>query len=263
MAAVLPALHDTGEGPAIVFLHAFPLDASQWDHQVAALSGRFRCVRPDYWGCGSSPVAPDGDPSLDAYATAVLAALDAAGIDRFHAVGSSMGGYVMFALQRLAPDRLMSLVLANTRARADTDEVRASRLAVADTVLRDDTVESIVEPNISRLLCAQSQKEVHVADPVRGRIRRCTAGGVAHAARAMAGRSDSTALLRGIGVPTLVVAGEQDAAVPRTDTDALVAGIPGAQLFIMPCGHLGNLEDPALFTEQVRRFLDSLAPVAA
>ena len=53
------ALHDTGSGPSLLLLHAFPLDASQWDHQVAALSGEFRCLRPDMWGCGSSPELPD------------------------------------------------------------------------------------------------------------------------------------------------------------------------------------------------------------
>ena len=49
---MLPAIHDTGTGEAVLFLHAFTLDASQWDHQVAALSGDMRCVRVDLWGCG-------------------------------------------------------------------------------------------------------------------------------------------------------------------------------------------------------------------
>jgi pimeloyl-ACP methyl ester carboxylesterase len=262
MAGALPALHDTGEGPTVVFLHACPLDASQWDHQVAALSGRFRCVRPDYWGCGSSPPAPDGTPSLDAYADAVLEALEIVGVDRFALVGSSMGGYVAFALLRIAPKRVGSLVLASTRATADSDEVRASRLSLAETVVRDDSVEAIVESNVTRLLSPHSQQEVHVADPVRGRIRRCTPAGVAHAARAMAARPDSTEQLASIAVPALVIAGEQDPVTPRADVEAMAAGIAGARLVMMRCGHLGNLEDPAEFTEQVRRFLDSLPPVA-
>ena len=262
MAGALPALHDTGDGSVVLFLHAFPLDGSQWDHQVAALSGRFRCVRPDYWGCGSSPEPPDGEPSLDAYAAAVLAALDETGIDSFHAVGSSMGGYVIFALLRQARGRVLSLVLANTRARADGDEVRAGRHALAERVVLEDSVESIVEPNVSRLLSPLSQREVHVADPVRGRIRRCAPAGVAHAARAMAARPDSTQQLADISAPALVVAGEEDAAVPLADIEALAAGIPGAKLVTMGCGHLSNLEDPALFTEHVRRFLEALTPVA-
>src|SRR5215472_10588556 len=110
MAGAPPALHDTGDGAPLLLLHAFPLDASQWDHQVAALSGRYRCLRPDYWGCGASP-PPPGEPSLDSFAAAVLRTLDERGIDRFHVAGSSMGGYVAFGLLRQAAHRVLSLTL--------------------------------------------------------------------------------------------------------------------------------------------------------
>jgi pimeloyl-ACP methyl ester carboxylesterase len=262
MAGALPAMHDSGEGAPLLLLHAFPLDASQWDHQVAALSGRYRCLRPDYWGCGTSP-QPEGESSLDAYAAAVLRALDALDIDRFHVVGASMGGYVAFAILRAAPDRVLSLVLANTRATADTDTTRQSRLAVADGVLDDDSVESIVEPNIERLLGEHGRREVHVTDPVRGRIRRCTPAGVAHGARAMAARPDSTPMLATISMPTLVIAGAHDEVIPREDIEAMAAAIHGARLVTLPGGHLGNLEDPPAFTEELRRFLDAVPLVVA
>ena len=102
---VLPAVHDTGSGDTVLFLHAYTLDASQWDHQVAEFSGDFRCVRPDFWGCGESPMPPTGDPTLESYAAAVLATVDALGIDRFSVVGLSMGGYIAFELLRLAGER--------------------------------------------------------------------------------------------------------------------------------------------------------------
>src|SRR5438105_2840623 len=94
-------VHDSGEGEAVVFLHAFPLDASQWDHQVAGMSGRWRCLRPDFWGCGLSPL-PAGEVSLADYAQAVLGALDARDISSFSLVGLSMGGYAAFEMWRLA-----------------------------------------------------------------------------------------------------------------------------------------------------------------
>lgn len=262
MARAEPAIHDTGQGPALLLLHAFPVDASQWDHQVASLSGQFRCVRPDYWGCGASP-APGGEPNLDAYAAAVLDALTAAGVDRFHLAGCSMGGYVAFAMLRQARERVLSLMLVSTRAVADTDEVRSSRLTLADTVLRDASVESIVEPNVQRLLGPRARAEVHVTDPLRGRIRRCTPSGVAHAARAMAARPDSTAELAAIDVPTLVVSGRDDEIIRTDGAHALAAGINGAHHVVMSTGHLCNLEDPHAFTEEARRFLASLSPVVA
>ena len=262
MVGALPAIHDTGEGAPLLLLHAFPLDASQWDHQVAALSGRYRCLRPDYWGCGASP-PPEGPPSLDAYAAAVVSALDALDVDRLNVVGASMGGYVAFALLRTAPERVLSLVLANTRATADSDDVRDSRLAVAETVERDASVESIVEPNVQRLLGEHGRHEVHVTDPMRGRIRRCTPAGVAHCARAMAARPDSTAMLATIDVPTLVISGDEDGVIPSADIEDMATRIPSAARVTMHTGHLGNLEDPPAFTEELRRFLDTIPLLVA
>ena len=262
MVGALPAIHDTGEGAPLLFLHAFPLDASQWDHQVAALSGRFRCLRPDYWGCGASP-PPDGPPSLDEYAAALVRALDALDVDRFNVLGASMGGYVAFALLRSAPERVVGLVLANTRATADTDDVRNSRLALAETVEREGSVESIVEPNVQRLLGEHGRHEVHVTDPMRGRIRRCTPAGVAHCARAMAARPDSTTMLATIGVPALVISGDEDGVIPSADIEDMAARIPGAARVTMHTGHLGNLEDPPAFTEELRRFLDTIPLLVA
>jgi 3-oxoadipate enol-lactonase len=124
----LPAVHDTGSGPALLMLHAFPLDSSQWDHQVAVLSGSHRCLRPDMWGCGSSPALADpGLATLDAYAEAIIAWLDRTGVGQVVAVGASMGGYVAFALLRRAPARVRALVLASSRAAADAAEQAANR----------------------------------------------------------------------------------------------------------------------------------------
>src|SRR5450759_2844308 len=103
-----PHIHDSGDGPALLLLHAFPLDASQWDAQVAALSGRYRCLRPDFWGCGTSP-APSGAVSLDSFAVDVLRELDGLGVNAFSVCGGSMGGYLSFPLLRLAGARLRSL----------------------------------------------------------------------------------------------------------------------------------------------------------
>jgi pimeloyl-ACP methyl ester carboxylesterase len=97
---MLPAIHDTGTGEAVLFLHAFTMDSSQWDHQVAALSGDMRCVRVDLWGCGASPPPPAGAPSLDTFAAAVLEALDSRDIKRFAVVGLSMGGYLATTVLR-------------------------------------------------------------------------------------------------------------------------------------------------------------------
>jgi pimeloyl-ACP methyl ester carboxylesterase len=252
---MLPAIHDTGTGDAVLFLHAFTLDASQWDHQVAALSGDVRCVRVDLWGCGTSPPPPAGEPNLDGFAASVLAALDSRDIDRVALVGLSMGGYLAFAVWRLAPERIRALVLCNTRAAADADESRDDRLAMAERVEREQSVESIVEPMVARLLSPGARAEAHIVDPVRGRIRRCTPAGIAFAQRAMAARPDSTGLLASINVPALMIAGTQDAIVVASEVRAMAEGIPGARYAELDCGHLSNLEIPRAFNKQLADFL--------
>src|SRR2546421_12170024 len=144
-----PVVHDTGDGPALLLLHAFPLAASQWDHQVAVLSQRYRCLRPDVHGCGSTPPAPF--TSLDEVAEAIDEWLGDRGVDSVTVVGLSMGGYLAMALLRRRPARVRALVLADTRAAADTAASRADRLAMAARGGRDG-VEPIVEPMTRRLL---------------------------------------------------------------------------------------------------------------
>jgi len=253
-----PALHDTGSGPVLLFLHAFPLDASQWDHQVAALSGEFRCLRPEMWGCGDSPeLADPRGATLDGYAEAVLDALDARGVGEVVVIGLSMGGYTALALLRLAPERVRAVVLASSRAAADTPEQAENRRTMAGLALRDG-VETAV-PMVKRLLGPRARGEPHIADPVVGRIRRCRPSGIAACQSAMAARPDSTSLLGSVAIPALVIQGEQDGIVSLDEARAMAAALPRGELMVIPgAGHLTNLEDPPAFTAALRGFLDRI-----
>lgn len=256
--APAPALHDTGSGSVLLFLHAFPLDASQWDHQVAALSGEFRCLRPEMWGCGDSPeLADPRGATLDGYAAAVLDALDARGVGEVVVIGLSMGGYTALALLRLAPERVRAVVLASSRAAPDTPEQAENRRTMAGLALRDG-VETAV-PMVKRLLGPRARSEPHIADPVVGRIRRCRPSGIAACQSAMAARPDSTSLLGSVATPALVIQGEQDGIVSLDEARAMAAALPRGELMVIPgAGHLTNLEDPPAFTAALRGFLDRI-----
>ena len=206
------------------------------------------------WGCGTSP-QPTGEPSLQTFASRVVEAMDQRAIGRFAVCGASMGGYVLWELLRQVAQRISRVALCSTRAVADTPEGRANRQALASRV-KALGVETIVEENVSRLLSSDSQSEVHIADPLRARIRRCTPEGIAWASLAMGERSDSTELLGSIRVPALVVAGEEDAVIPSSDQRAMAQQIPGAAFASLEkCGHLVNLENPQQFSERLGTFL--------
>ena len=124
------AYDDQGTGLPLVFLHAFPMNRSMWAPQVAALSKQFRTITIDLRGHGESD-APLWNFSLDQYADDVCALLNYLALPQAVLVGLSMGGYVSFAFSRKYGSRLKALVLADTRAQADSQEGRTGRFNLA------------------------------------------------------------------------------------------------------------------------------------
>ena len=261
---MLPAVHDTGTGDAVLFLHAFTLDASQWDHQVAALSGDLRCVRIDLLGLRRVAAATRRRCQRStAFAAAVLAALDSLRHRAFTVVGLSMGGYLAFALWRLAPERIRALALCSTRAgRRRRRAARDDRLAMAEQVEREHSVESIVEPMVERLLGPPAR-----SGGAHRRTRSADGSGDAHP-RGSRSRSEQSrlaltapTLLASIDVPTLVDRRHAGCHHPARRsschelTRSRVRGWSSSD-----CGHLGNLEQPRAFNEALGEFL---VPAAA
>ncbi len=170
-----------------------------------------------------------------------------------------MGGYMAFGLLRVARQRVRAVVLSGSRAAADNETARAARMAMAEEV-RASGVETIVETMTARLLCPRCREEVHIADPLRGRIRRWTPEGVVAALAMIGGRPDSTGLLASITVPALVIGGTGDAMVSLEETRALAQAIPGAVVRVLEgTGHLPNIEQPQRVSALLAEFLSSTA----
>ncbi len=119
-----------GGAPVLLFLHGFPFSSAMWEPQIAAFAARCRCLAPDLSGFGDSEPTAEVANMAD-FAADARALLDHAGVERAVVCGVSMGGYVALALAAAAPERLRGLVLANTRAAADTPEEEAGRRALA------------------------------------------------------------------------------------------------------------------------------------
>lgn len=124
------AYTDKGTGPPIVFLHAFPLNRTMWTAQEQALSSRHRVITVDLRGHGESD-APLWHYTLDQAADDVRGLLDHLSVSQAVFAGLSMGGYILFALYRKYADRVKGLVLADTRAQADTLEGKTGRFQMA------------------------------------------------------------------------------------------------------------------------------------
>lgn len=252
--------YDTrGNGPAVLFLHAFPLSMAMWDEQVRALETTQRVVRFDARGFGSSPPG-DGPLTMERVADDAVALLDHLGLPAAVACGLSMGGYAAFAMVRRHPERMRGLVLADTRAGADTEEARATRSVAAARALQEGAG-ATAESMVGKLLGATTTRErPDIVAKVRKIILETPPRGIADALAGLASRADSTSTLREIRVPTLVVCGEEDTLTPVAEAEALARHITGARLVTIPkAGHLSNMENPEAFGLALKGFLSGIA----
>jgi 3-oxoadipate enol-lactonase len=244
-----------GQGIPLLLLHAFPLSRALWDPQWRVLSAEAQVIRFDARGFGESPPG-DGLLTMERIADDAAALLDQVGASRAVLCGLSMGGYAAFAFARRHPTRLRALVLADTRAGADTPQGRTARAELAEKVKKRGP-EAAAEAMLPKLLGATSQRDrPDLAQRVRELILANGARGICDGLAGLAARADSTPTLREIKVPTLVVVGEEDAITPRADAEAMQAGIPGSRLEVIPrAGHLSSLENPAAFNAAVSALL--------
>lgn len=239
--------------PVLVALHAIATHRVLWDAQAAVWSAAWRVLRIDLPGHGAS-ASPPHDLSLAEYADHVVAVLDEAAVARAAIVGLSFGGMVAQAMALAHPQRVSALVLAHTSARTEAPvrEIWERRLEQFQRQGLDAQVEPTLDRWFTRSFATASPLTVRW---VGTQVRATSPAGYASAVRAIQSL-DHLDRLPEIAVPTLVIAGEADAAVPPAAAAAMAKRLPGSELFVLPqAAHLGNVEQPVAFTEAVGRFL--------
>lgn len=252
--------YETGSGVPVVLLHGFPLDHTMWRAQIEALSGTCHVIAPDLRGLGQSRLA-EGDTErgidMHQYAADVCAVLDkTCASEPVILCGFSMGGYVLWEFVRKFSDRLRAIVLCNTRATGDADEVRAARLITAEEVLVSGAG-PIAESMLPKLLApATLANRPDVVNEVDAMIRRAAPEAIAAAARGMSRRPDVRADLPGIRVPALVVVGAEDAISPPQGMRDIAEALPRAEFVEVPAaGHMSPVENPAAVSDAMVRFV--------
>jgi len=253
------AAGEAGTGRAVLLLHAFPLAGEMWSPQVRALAEKFRVVVPDLFGFGATPLPAGGSWSMDDAAAALAELIDDLKLAPVAVVGLSMGGYMALALARLRPEKLRGLVLADTRAEADTAEAKAGRdRAIAAVEARGSSAQ--VEAMLPKVLGKTTHAErPEVVAQFRNLGHSQTAEGVIAGLKALRERPDSVSALSAISVPTLVIVGAEDELTPPAAARTLADGIRNAKLATVPAaGHLSNLENPDAFNAALLDFLNAL-----
>ena len=246
------AYADTGpDGPdAVVLLHSLGTDHRMWADQIAALRDRHRVIVPDCRGHGGSAWA--GPAGVDAWVADLDRVLDAAGTERAALAGVSLGGIQAIAYAAARPDRVRSVVIADSFAElpAEVAEAKIAGLAgqaetegmaaVADSYVADTFTLDPPPAGAERVRAAIAGMDVSA---YTASVRACFGARV----------GDRLAAVR---APALVLWGDADAKTPRALSERIAAGVPGAELREIPgAGHLSNLENPAAFTRAVADFL--------
>ena len=235
----------------VVFLHAFPLQASMWEPTFQGLPEGWRAIAPEMrWQTGVTMSDLAGD---------VVDLLDHLGVAHAAIVGCSMGGYVLFEILNSAPRYFSAVGLISTRPGVDNEEGRKNRQKMIDQVDRDG-VECIANQMVPKLLGATTQRDrPDLMKLVRSLVLGNTPERIKAAVTAMMERRDSTPLVGTIDVPALIVHGAEDTLIPPAEAEAMHRAIRHSQLELIPrSGHLPNLEQSVPFDGRLRQFLNTL-----
>ncbi len=266
--------------PALLLLHAWPLDGRLWSAAARRLSTRYRVLRPDWRGCapedgcehGSAPFQgrsrpEDWPPVTPAdLAMDVAAILTAEAIDSVIAAGCSLGGYVLYELLRQFPERIRAAAICDARPEADADHGEARRQA--DAELLAEAGRAGAEPAranwrerlLPRLLGETTRaRRPEVASRLAGWLAERSIAAAVRLNQGMARRRDQRPLLPTLRLPVTILAGEEDALWPAAEVRQTAAATPGAELqFIPQAGHLPMLENPAAFDPALDEFLQTV-----
>ena len=257
-AGVRIAYEVIGDGPPLVLAHGLGYARWGWEPVAPTLADHFTVLTFDNRGIGASDI-PEGPYTARAMAADVAAVLDAAGMDRAHVAGTSLGGMVAQEFAIRWPERVDRLVLACTTpggGRAFPLPERTLRLiAEAPTLAPEVALRRFVENAVAERTVAERPELVQRIYEKRLEFPPHPSGWQAQAA---AGTShDACSRLHEIQAPTLILHGTEDGVVDPRNAAVLARAIPAARVVMFPgTGHLFFWEEPDRFVEIVRDFLE-------
>ncbi len=254
------AYKSAGKGTPVVLIHGHPFDYTMWDPQIAAFSKSYQVIIPDLRGYGKSVLKDATATTFEDYATDVLNLVDQLKIDSFHLGGLSMGGQIIMEMFRQAPDRIKSLIFADTFAGLDTPEAKQAR-NVAATKLENEGMAGYADEVISKMITpAHVKSQPGVAAHVLKMMKSTSPLAAATAMRARSERIDYlNIVLPEIDIPTLVIVGREDEFTPVAKAEELKKNLHNCKLVVIEdAGHMPNLEQPEIFNKVALDFLNSL-----
>lgn len=253
-------VEDTGEAhlPPVLCLHSLFLDGSMFEELTHGARGRFRVIRPDFRGQGSSAPSTRRVVTMEECASDMLALIDAMGLTGVHLVAASMGGDVSARMAAARPELFRSMVMLGSSVRSEPAEQRARFASLLESTAANGFHGETLDLLMSIMFGATTRARPEMARVLehwRARIERLPRS----AWPAMVGvveRGDASTLLPRVEAPTLIINGEDDIARPPEWAQEVARGIPGAKLTLLKgVGHSPILEAPERALLQVLEFM--------
>jgi len=248
---------ERGQGPPLVFLHAYTCDSDLWHEQFAHFGRSYRCAAYDLRGHGGSS-APGTGYGIQDHVGDLLRVMDALRIQAAGLIGLSMGGGIALAAALNHPDRVASLVLASSPVGGlPWEEGMWKYFRDFETQARQTGVQvAIDQVYFKGPLFANAGRYPALVSKLRSMAERFSGGNIFdHAGYPRPERPDCDRLNE-IHCPTLVLRGEKDTPEFVRRAHLLTEEIAGARLEVIPgAGHFINLEAPGPFNRAVDRFL--------
>ena len=248
------AYRRAGTGSTLMLLHGFLCDSRCWRRQLSDLSDEFDVIAWDAPGAGYSSDPPDSFTLAD-WTQCLANFLDALGVARAHFAGLSWGGVLAQDFYTAFPNRVSRLVLADTYAGwkgslpASAVEARLGRCERDSYLPPEEFVLRWVPEMFTSSVAGD------VLDEMSTIFAEFHPTGFRLMAKSLA-ETDTTTLLSTISVPTLILWGDDDRRSPMSIAEQLRTSIPAAELRVIPhAGHVSNMERPAAFNSELRRFL--------
>nr|WP_320050805.1 alpha/beta hydrolase [uncultured Desulfuromonas sp.] len=244
--------------PSVIFIHGFPFNHAIWAEQIKALGNEYHTIAYDFRGMGGSEVG-DGQYTLEGHVDDLIALLDFLQIDQAVVVGLSMGGYIALRALERSPQRFLGVVLCDTRSEEDDNAGRIKRANAAKSVKENGSA-AFADGFLLAVFSEDSiNNNLPAVDLIRQIISQNAPLAIAGNLIAMAARTDTTASLQNIAVPTLILVGAEDKLTTPDDARHMQSRINGAELHVVPkAAHLSNLENPEFFNERLLAFLHGL-----
>jgi 3-oxoadipate enol-lactonase len=252
--------YETGsrEHETIVFTHSLLWDNEMFSDLVADLASDFHIVNIDQHGHGRSSFRQP--LTLTAMAEDYALLLDKLALTQVHWAGLSMGGMVGMRLAIAHPEKIRSLILMDTSARAEREELRETGEALIE-IVRSGQAASVVDAVLPFFFAPitfkdQPQLIARYQDKLSGYRE---SEGIYQATQAVFQRDDITDRLREIKSPALVIVGAEDVSTTPEQSEHIVAHMANARLAIIAdAGHMSATEQPQAVATEMRNFLNTI-----